>query len=127
MDIERNGKIVVTTYEEKETDVNLGIYLVKGALKKEYNHAIIVTNDTDLVPAIKMALNENPNITISILTPPKYTTHYTFTNLGTTYNKDGLTRLRFGKITERHIAKSILPERIKLENGKFLNIPNEYK
>ena len=56
-------------HEEKETDVNLAIHLVKGALKREFDTAIVVSNDTDLVPAIQLAQAEAPAIKIGVLFP----------------------------------------------------------
>ncbi|MBI2595893.1 NYN domain-containing protein [Candidatus Daviesbacteria bacterium] len=37
---------------EKGVDVNMAVDIVKGALKDEFEHFIIVSSDTDLLPAI---------------------------------------------------------------------------
>jgi uncharacterized LabA/DUF88 family protein len=42
------------THEEKQTDVNVAIHAVAGAYEDRYDVAMIVTGDTDLVPAMKM-------------------------------------------------------------------------
>jgi uncharacterized LabA/DUF88 family protein len=47
-------------HEEKETDVNIALYLLNEAYQDTYDKAIVVTNDTDLVPAIKMAKTHFP-------------------------------------------------------------------
>lgn len=40
--------------EEKQTDVNLALHAVKDALLGEIEHVVIVTNDTDIAPALEM-------------------------------------------------------------------------
>ncbi|MCU0599951.1 MAG: NYN domain-containing protein, partial [Desulfobacterales bacterium] len=40
-------------HEEKQTDVNIAVYLLNEAFKNSYDKAILLTNDTDLIPAIK--------------------------------------------------------------------------
>jgi len=42
------------TYEEKQTDVNVAIHAVAGAYEDRYDVAMIISADTDLVPAMKM-------------------------------------------------------------------------
>ena len=44
-------------HEEKESDVNIAIHLVRDACRKNCYTAIILSGDSDLVPAIKMAKN----------------------------------------------------------------------
>lgn len=40
---------------EKGVDVNMAIDIVSGALQDKYDHCILVSSDTDLLPAIIMA------------------------------------------------------------------------
>lgn len=40
---------------EKGVDVNIAVDIVSGALKDKYDHFILVSSDTDLLPAIIMA------------------------------------------------------------------------
>lgn len=40
--------------EEKQTDVNLALHAVKDALLGDIEHVVIVTNDTDIAPALDM-------------------------------------------------------------------------
>ena len=46
---------VINTYEEKETDVRIATQIVADALKKQCDIAIIVSADSDMVPAIELA------------------------------------------------------------------------
>lgn len=42
-------------FHEKGVDVNMAVDIVAGALKDQYDHFILVSSDTDLLPAIKVA------------------------------------------------------------------------
>lgn len=44
----------VTVTEEKETDVNIAIQMIKYAYRNEYDQAVLITADSDQVPTIKM-------------------------------------------------------------------------
>src|SRR5262249_41727666 len=41
-------------HEEKETDVNIALAMLNLAYKDRYDHAFLVSNDSDLAPAIHM-------------------------------------------------------------------------
>lgn len=105
-------------HEEKETDVNISIYIVRDAIRKKFDKAILITNDTDIVPAVKMARNENKELEFKILTPPKMSTHDALFNA----IKPGAA----AKLTEVHIQTSLLPEKIEKPNGKIISIPPQY-
>ncbi len=51
----KRGRIMPTggTYKEKGTDVKIAIDLVIGAVDDQYDTAILVSSDTDLIPAIQ--------------------------------------------------------------------------
>lgn len=40
-------------YHEKGVDVNLAVDLLVGAYEKQYDIAILISSDTDLIPAIE--------------------------------------------------------------------------
>jgi uncharacterized LabA/DUF88 family protein len=42
------------SFEEKLTDVNIAIHLFRGAYLDEYDRALLVSADTDIIPAISM-------------------------------------------------------------------------
>lgn len=50
------------TYKQKMVDVLLSIDLVKLSLKRAFEEAIIVTGDSDFIPAIKVAKDEGIHI-----------------------------------------------------------------
>jgi uncharacterized LabA/DUF88 family protein len=58
-------------HEEKETDVNIALYLLNGAYHDSYDRAYIVSRDSDLKPAVEMVLKQFPNKDIVIVAPPE--------------------------------------------------------
>ncbi|MDO5618005.1 NYN domain-containing protein [Kocuria sp.] len=40
--------------EEKETDVNIALHLLRDAMEQTYDSALIMSADSDLVPAVRM-------------------------------------------------------------------------
>lgn len=58
------------THEEKETDVNIALWLLNEAYKDNFDEAFIVSRDSDLTPAIRMVLQEFPNKKVKVISPP---------------------------------------------------------
>ncbi len=53
-----------STPEEKESDVNLGIHLVRDSIHRAVDTAFVLTTDSDIAPAIRMAMKENPGLKV---------------------------------------------------------------
>lgn len=98
------------TYEEKETDVNIALWMLKEAIANRYDKALIISGDSDLIPGIKTMRELFPQIRIDILVPRK-----------------GKTILRQGdsgsNLKEKYLKKSLLPNKLKLKNGKVITAP----
>ena len=60
---------VFMTHEEKQTDVNIGIQLLSDAINDEYERAVIVSADSDLIPAIKAVRRHCPAKEIGVMFP----------------------------------------------------------
>jgi uncharacterized LabA/DUF88 family protein len=54
--------------EEKGSDVNLGVHLVRDAFKGAFDEAAILTNDTDLVEPLRIVTQE-AGLPVTLLTP----------------------------------------------------------
>ena len=52
--------------EEKETDVALGLKLIEALFHKECDTAVIISGDTDLIPAIRTAQRLFPDIPLGV-------------------------------------------------------------
>ncbi len=57
-------------HEEKETDVNIALWLLREAYKDNFDEAFILSRDSDLTPAIRMVATEFPNKSIKVISPP---------------------------------------------------------
>ena len=55
---DNGGYTKVIKTEEKGTDVNIASHLLNDGYKNEYEMAIVISNDSDLVEPIKMVINE---------------------------------------------------------------------
>lgn len=58
-----------TRYEEKETDVAIGMRLMEIAAGAACEVVVLISGDTDMVPAIKAAKRLNPSIIIGVAFP----------------------------------------------------------
>lgn len=56
------------SYEEKQSDINIAITMLKDALSNEFDKAFLISADTDLVSTIKMIRSFGK--IIILLTPP---------------------------------------------------------
>ena len=107
---------IYKAYEEKHTDVNIAITLFQSALKDEYDTAIIVSGDSDLVPAIEAVKMTFPGKQMGVMIPIgrraellKQVTDFKM------------------KIKESHLAISQFPDEINLGEGTMLKRPESWK
>lgn len=54
--------------EEKGSDVNLGVHLVRDAFRGDFDLAAVLTNDTDLVEPIRI-VTEDLGLPVTLLSP----------------------------------------------------------
>ncbi|MBF6339484.1 NYN domain-containing protein [Nocardia abscessus] len=60
-------------HEEKETDVNIAVSLVADAASKSIHTALLISADSDLAPAVRMARRVNPSfVTIAMFPPDRF-------------------------------------------------------
>lgn len=60
-----------THYEEKETDVNIATSIVTDAAEGNADTALIISADSDLVPAVRAARTLNSTLYMAAAFPPK--------------------------------------------------------
>jgi uncharacterized LabA/DUF88 family protein len=56
--------------KEKQTDVNIAIGIVSDALHNEYDTALLISGDTDLIPAMDYVRQNCAGKIVSVLFPP---------------------------------------------------------
>jgi len=110
-------KYVWKGHEEKETDVNIALHVAKLAFYKQYDEAFIVTQDSDIAPALKMVKQINPLIEIKVITPPNINTSRELARIAN----------RTATINIEHIKNSLLPEKIINKKGEaIITRPSDY-
>lgn len=57
-------------HEEKETDVNIAIALLRLAQKDEFDRCLLITRDSDLAPAIRAVREDFPAKAVTVVAPP---------------------------------------------------------
>ena len=102
--------------EENQTDVNIAVYLFKEALANTFDTAMLLTNDTDLVPAIHWLKKSYPTKKVGVLFP---------IDRWAVELKDACDFWR--KIEEKHLRKCQLPNEVHLPSGVVLPRPPEWK
>jgi len=109
-------KKVFSTYEEKQTDVNIAIQLFESAIKNEFDTALIISGDSDLIPSINAVKRNFPNKKVGIIIPIdrnaeelKNTAHFHM------------------KMKTRHLESSRFPDEIDIGNGAKLKCPPKWK
>lgn len=107
-------------HEEKETDVNIALRLLDDAYLDNYDEAIIISQDSDLFPAIKLVKGRFSSKSIRIITPPNM--HHSKEMAKVVGDK------KLSKIKLVHIQRSLFPDVIKNAAGQtVVEKPIKYK
>jgi uncharacterized LabA/DUF88 family protein len=104
-----------STFEEKQTDVNIALSLFQKAVLDEYDTAIIVSGDTDLIPSVKMVKKTFPNKRIGVVIPIGRASEDFKNNTDFHY-----------KMKEKHLISSRFPNQIVLPNSVTLDCPSTW-
>jgi len=103
------------TKEEKQTDVNIALYLFREALLDRYDRSFLVTVDSDMLPAVELVKKTFPGKEIYLLTP---------VGRGSKALKNACDfRMR---IKEKHLQSSQFPRVVTLVDGAILEKPKEW-
>jgi uncharacterized LabA/DUF88 family protein len=108
-------KVEYQTFEEKETDVNIAVYLLESAMRDEFDTAIIVSGDSDLVPAIKGVKRLFPAKRIRMLFP-----------VGRTCEELKRVADSYSRIKVNHLEGCQFPDSITLPDGYTVSRPQEW-
>ena len=67
--LNKNDKLEVWRLEEKKTDVNIALHMYRDVVKGVAEQIVLVSNDSDLIPALEFIKEENTGITVGSVTP----------------------------------------------------------
>ncbi len=111
-----NCQNIIHTHEEKESDVRFATQIVADAYQKNCDIAIVVSADSDMIPAIELAKEVNTKVFIYF--PPNQFS----SNLSTMGNGRYLQLQRH----EIRFKNAILPDSIILKSGFELKRPTKW-
>jgi uncharacterized LabA/DUF88 family protein len=103
--------------QEKKTDVNIAVSLISDALDNKYDTAILVTGDSDIVPALEAVKRLAPSKRLVAAFPPH---RYSKELEDATHVKPPI------RIWEPLLRKSRLPDIIKRDGLPDVLCPNKY-
>lgn len=69
--INKDDRVAVWKFEEKQTDVNLALNLYRDATLDHYKQQVIISNDTDLELALKLIKQDRPAIQLGTIVPSR--------------------------------------------------------
>jgi len=98
--------------EEKGTDVALATHLLVDAFDNQAETYAIITNDSDLVPPIRLLAERGHNLALVSVVGEKY---------NKAFDTIGIKTIR--QIREGTLAASQLPERITDQEGRVIRKP----
>jgi uncharacterized LabA/DUF88 family protein len=67
--VDRNDKVKTWKLEEKQTDVNIALNIYRDVNKSGIEQIVLVSNDSDLSPALQAVKEDFPNIKIGAIMP----------------------------------------------------------
>ena len=111
----RQCKKEYRTFEEKRTDVNIAIHLLTNAYKDNYDKAVLISGDSDIIPAVKAVKQAFPKKEISLVIPVGGKAHELAKVVGSSV-----------RMKEIHLKTSQLPNTVTRKNGVVLQRPKEW-
>lgn len=108
---------IIHTYEEKESDVRIATQIVADTLKHNCDVAIIVSADSDMIPAIEIAKETKSQVYI-YFSPHQYSS-----NLDVLGHNRAIRMERY----QQKFKNSLLPDKIELLDGYVLQKPKEWE
>lgn len=106
---------VYQTYEEKQTDVNIAIKLFQEGIMDNYDRAIIISGDSDLIPALEAVKKAFPAKEMGIVIPT-----------GRKAESLKATADFYMKMKEKHLSSSQFDDVIPLGDGKNIQRPSTW-
>lgn len=105
-------------YEEKQTDVNIAVEMIRNVVQDKCDVSIIVSADSDLIPPIRLIRELDENHRIFVYFPPKRYSRDLEDHCDARFNLE-----RY----ETRFKSSLLPDVIELKNGYKIKRPESWK
>ena len=106
--------VTISKWEEKESDVNMATYIVGPAYKYDYDLAVLISNDTDLITPLQYVKKELKK-KVGVISPRRKIHNLL---IGATHFQK--------RITPKALRQSLFPEKMKDQTGSFF-CPEKWK
>lgn len=108
------------THEEKQTDVAIGVKMYKAACNENIQKIVLISNDTDFVPALREIAMDFPEIRLKVYAP-----------VDVSYKLPSAVRKIVSQKHHKHlmldqIKNSQFPDQIQLTNGNIISKPSTW-
>jgi uncharacterized LabA/DUF88 family protein len=100
---------------EKQTDVNIALHLVRDAYGQRFDLALLISGDSDLVPAVNEVEGVCPGRRVLVIHPPKRRSDELCNAASHSF-----------ALGRKHLASSLLPEMVPGDDGYALYQPAEW-
>lgn len=107
---------IYQTFEEKRTDVNIAIKLFQTAIEDLWDTALIISGDSDLIPAIEAVKKSFPSKQIGIVIP-----------IGRRAEELKLVADFHKKVKLKHLTTCQFDDKIDLGDGVILKRPDSWR
>jgi len=105
------------TFEEKQTDVNIAVEMIRGVVMAKCDASVIVSADSDLIPPVRFIREFAPGHKIFVYFPPdRYSADLQ-------HSADAVINLQR---YETRFQRSLLPEIVELTNGTVIHRPPDW-
>jgi uncharacterized LabA/DUF88 family protein len=101
---------------EKMTDVNIALEIVRDAYQEKFDTAFLVTGDADQVPTIRLIRELFPSKRVVVLFPPERVSRHL----------RGVAHVHLN-INENRLRLSQLPDQVEVKPGVVLRRPQKWK
>lgn len=116
-----NCSFAISRPEEKKTDVNISVRMIRDCVQKTTDAVFLISADTDLLPPLELIKNDFPQIKIKILFPPSNYSHEISAVASAWKVKNVLLKNNL-----RRFENSIMSDVVENDNQRY-EIPNEWK
>lgn len=103
------------THEEKQTDVNLAVTLFQLAVEDQYDKVIIISGDTDILPAVRLVQAKFPHKKVGVVIP--------IGKASEAFKREADFHY---KMREAHLAQSQFPDKYVIKEGNIVTRPTSW-
>ncbi|GMV89540.1 MAG: hypothetical protein AMXMBFR81_24710 [Chthonomonas sp.] len=109
-------------WEEKETDVNLAIHLVRDVIVGCIERVVIFSTDSDIAPAVEMAVTARPSLEVLAVNIGQRHPCWEVLGIGERLGAN----VRKASVSLAMLERCLLPQAIELADGGTIVRPTQY-